>query len=227
MNVFKVSKHLNYKYQKQFCNSSCSASFNNKKRIVTDKHKQRISATAKKRFEMMGPWGALNDVTPITKRQCVKCGIAFLPPKNFKKRKTCSKECYLRYKRENMPTGKGGYRQGSGRSKHGFYKGIYCGSTYELCWVIYNLDHNIKFTRFPTFLEGNGIKYYPDFLLDDKQTIVETKGYESDATVCKKTKLAESYGYKVVVLRKQDLEPVFNYVKKTYGTSKYHTLYDT
>lgn len=26
----------------------------------------------------------------------------------------------------------GGYRKGSGRSKHGYYKGIYCGSTYEL-----------------------------------------------------------------------------------------------
>ena len=42
----------------------------------------------------------------------------------------------------------GGYREGSGRSKSGYYNGIYCGSTYELCWVIYALDTQVKFDRF-------------------------------------------------------------------------------
>lgn len=121
----------------------------------------------------------------------------------------------------------GGYREGSGRSKSGYYNGIYCGSTYELCWVIYHLDHNIAFTRFPGKLEFDGTVYYPDFLLDDGKTIIEPKGYEPQNSVDKKTKVAEQLGYVVRVLRKKDLEFAFEYVKKTYNTSKFYTLYDT
>lgn len=120
----------------------------------------------------------------------------------------------------------GGYRKGSGRSKSGYYKGIYCGSTYELCWVIYHLDHNVKFTRFSGKLEYNGIRYYPDFLLGDGKTIIETKGYESQESVDRKKAVAEYHGFTVKVLRKKDLEFAFLYVKETYGTSKYYELYD-
>lgn len=120
----------------------------------------------------------------------------------------------------------GGYRNGSGRSKSGYYKGIYCGSTYELCWVIYNIDHNIKFERFPSCLTKDGITYYPDFLLEDKKTIVETKGYEDQKIVDKKTKVAESFGYNVIVLRKEDLKYAFDYVTKTYGSKRFYELYD-
>jgi GR25 family glycosyltransferase involved in LPS biosynthesis len=120
----------------------------------------------------------------------------------------------------------GGYRKGSGRSKSGYYKGIYCGSTYELCWVIYNIDHNISFERFQGKLEKDGIVYYPDFLLSDKKTIVETKGYESEVTVNKKTKVAEFFGYNVNVLRKKELQYAFEYVEKKYGTKKFYELYD-
>lgn len=120
----------------------------------------------------------------------------------------------------------GGYREGSGRSKCGYYKGIYCGSTYELCWVIYNIDHGIEFSRFPGKLENSDVTYYPDFLLADKKTIVETKGYEAHESVDKKTKVAESLGYKVIVLRKADLQHMFDYVERTYNTKKFYTLYD-
>jgi hypothetical protein len=121
---------------------------------------------------------------------------------------------------------KGGYREGSGRSKSGYYKGIYCGSTYELCWMIYNIDHQIEFTRFPGKLEKDGIIYYPDFLLSDGRTIVETKGYEKQESVDKKTKIATSFGYIVNVLRKHDLQYAFEYVTNTYNTKKFYELYD-
>lgn len=120
----------------------------------------------------------------------------------------------------------GGYRKGSGKSKSGYYKGIYCGSTYELCWVIYHLDHNIPFTRFPGKLEYEGVSYYPDFLLDDGITIIETKGYEPQVKVDVKTKVAEKLGYKVLVLRKNDLEFAFTHVKQKYNTNNYYSLYD-
>lgn len=120
----------------------------------------------------------------------------------------------------------GGYREKSGRSKQGYYKGIYCGSTYELCWVIHALDHNVKFTRFDKRLEKDGVVYYPDFLLEDGVTIIEPKGYEKEVSVSKKTALAESLGYIVKVMRKNDLKYAFDYVEKTYGTKKFDTLYD-
>lgn len=121
----------------------------------------------------------------------------------------------------------GGYRKRSGRSKSGYYKGIYCGSTYELCWVIHSLDHNIGFSRFPGVLEQNGKKYYPDFLLDDGNTIIETKGYEKQESVDIKTQIAESLGYKVRVLRKDDLKFAFDYVREKYKVSKFQELYDS
>lgn len=121
---------------------------------------------------------------------------------------------------------RGGYRQGSGRSKSGYYKGIYCGSTYELCWAIYSLDHNIKFQRFEGKLTDGNLNYIPDFILDDGKTIIELKGYELDNSVNNKTLLAESLGYKVTLLRKEDLDYAFNYVYKKFGTKKFHTLYD-
>lgn len=120
----------------------------------------------------------------------------------------------------------GGYRKGSGRSKSGYYKGIYCGSTYELCWVIYNLDHNIKFDRFPGKIEKDGVVYYPDFLLADGKTIVETKGYEKQESVDRKTNVAKLFGYNVSVLRKEDLQYAFEYVEHTYKTKKFYELYD-
>ena len=139
----------------------------------------------------------------------------------------CSRDCYIKDDtNEHRTKTPGGYRVGSGRSNSGYYKGIYCGSTYELCWVIHSLDHGIEFTRFDSLLEKDGLKYYPDFLLADGKTIIETKGFEKQESVDKKTALAESFGYTVKVLRKDDLEYAFRYVKEKYGTTEYKTLYD-
>ena len=148
---------------------------------------------------------------------CLTCDNIFLT-KITEPKKYCSNKCWK--------VQSGGYRPGSGRSNSGYYKGIYCGSTYELCWVIYNLDHNIEFSRFPGKLEKDGVKYYPDFLLSDQKTIVETKGYEKQNSVDIKTKVAESFGYIVKVLRKEDLQYAFDYVQKRFNTVDYKTLYD-
>jgi hypothetical protein len=150
-------------------------------------------------------------------RVCIGCGKKFIT-KITSTKKYCGNDCWRLYS--------GGYRSGSGRSKSGYYKGIYCGSTYELCWVIHSLDHNIKFTRFNGLLEKDGLKYYPDFLLADGKTIIETKGFEKQESVDTKTALAESFGYTVKVLRKDDLQYAFDYVEEKYGTTEYYTLYD-
>lgn len=37
--------------------------------------------------------------------KCIICGKMFEPPKNYKIKKTCSKECYSKYARNNTPDG--------------------------------------------------------------------------------------------------------------------------
>ena len=149
---------------------------------------------------------------------CVICGS-----EHTKLGKTCNKFC-MRQLISNSCRGKtGGYREGSGRAKTGYYKGIYCGSTYELCWVIYQLDHHIAFSRFDGCIESGGRKYFPDFLQNNK--IVEIKGFEHKASVDRKTKIANEHGYEVIVLRKPDLKHCFDWVTNKY-TKKYETLYD-
>lgn len=119
----------------------------------------------------------------------------------------------------------GGFRENSGRSKHGYYKGIYCGSTYELVWVIYNLDHHIKFSRFPTMLESNGVRYIPDFLIDNE--IQEIKGFGDKFKIERKCQVARDNGYDIVVLYKKDIQYMFDYVISKYNTNKFYELYDT
>ena len=152
---------------------------------------------------------------PRVTSTCPNCEIQF-EHRVTETRKFCSSKCHL--------VNSGGYREGSGRAKTGYYKGIYCGSTYELCWVIYNLDHGFEFSRFPGKLEVNGVIYYPDFLTTE-MNIVEIKGYEHQDSVDRKTKVAESHGYTVNVLRHHDMNEMFEYVTKIYG-KKLHILYD-
>jgi len=164
-------------------------------------------------------------VSKKLRKNFFNCVICSLPTKG--RRKTCSDKCLTKCHQANPPPKTpGGYRVGSGRSKSGYYKGIYCGSTYELCWVIHSLDHGVRFTRFESLLENDGLKYYPDFLLADGKTIIETKGFEKQESVDRKTALAESFGYTVKVLRKDDLQYAFDYVKEKYNTTEYQVLYD-
>jgi hypothetical protein len=146
---------------------------------------------------------------------CPTCNLSFQTT-IAENKKYCSKTCFVK--------NAGGNREGAGKAKTGYYKGIYCGSTYELAWVIYNLDHGNAFTRFNGFLEENGKKYYPDFLIENK--IIEIKGYESVESVQKKTKIAESHGFTVNVLRREQLQKEFNWVKQNYTYKNMYELYD-
>lgn len=117
----------------------------------------------------------------------------------------------------------GGYRPGSGRAKTGYYKGIYCGSTYELAWVIYQIDHGKEFSRFEGCVKDGDVAYFPDFLQDGK--IIEIKGYESIEKVAIKTAVANKNGYDVIVLRRDDLRQEFDWVFSQYGRDL-PSLYD-
>lgn len=199
---------------KQFCSRTCANSRGPRSQAVKD----AISAT------LSGTVGHTNvykecELVERENRSCKECSNIFriLPSSS---QIYCSKECRAPHI--------GGYRQGSGRSKSGHYKGIYCGSTYELAWIIYRLDHNLPVKRFDGYiLYNDNRKYYPDFI--DGNCIIEIKGWLSKDTkilVQEKNNAAHAIGYDIKVLFKEDLQQEFSWVKEKYNTDKFYTLYD-
>lgn len=117
----------------------------------------------------------------------------------------------------------GGYRFGSGRGKKGTYKGYYCDSSWELAYVIFNLEHNIEFERneklFPYEFNGEQHKYKPDFIEGD--TYVEVKGYYTEQVEAK----TKAFPYKLKFLDKKTIKPYVDYVVSKYGQD-YIRLYE-
>jgi hypothetical protein len=109
----------------------------------------------------------------------------------------------------------GGYRRTSGRGKYGWYKGIWCDSSWELAWVIFNLDHGILFERnkdrFKYKWEGEEHQYLPDFRMSDGK-LVEIKAWLDDKG---RAKLAACPG--IQVLMKKEMEPFLRYVVEKFG----------
>lgn len=114
------------------------------------------------------------------------------------------------------------------RSKKGYYKNIYCGSSYELAYVIYNIDHNIPFSKCNRYyeyeFEGSKHLYFPDFELQDG-TIVEIKGYHTSLVDIKAAAVKDR---PIIILYKEDLMPYIEYVCTTYNVTEttLHTLFD-
>ena len=150
-------------------------------------------------------------------------------PYERRARKTCSKECggkaIVQTKLDK------GYYDDPNRhfvtSKCGYYKGIYCGSTYELVYTIYNLDHNIPFERnkkgFPYKYKGRKHTYYPDYITPDGY--VEIKGMWTDKVDAKLAAVDQP----IKILYKKDLKYAFDYVSDTYLGGKksgWQSLYD-
>jgi hypothetical protein len=127
-------------------------------------------------------------------------------------------------KLKKNPNG-GGYRKGSGRGKSGKYKGYWCDSTYELVWVIYHIDHGIKFERneqkFKYKHKGKSKTYLPDFTKNG--ILYEVKGYKDDLTDLK----LKSVNKPIRILYKEDIQHMFDYVHDKYNTRHLYNLYDT
>lgn len=152
-------------------------------------------------------------------KNCVVCNL-----EHDKYGATCSKYCKSALISKKLKGKTGGYREGSGRAKTGYYKEIYCGSTYELVWVIYQLDHKLNFERFQGCVKFGTKKYFPDFLQNGK--IIEIKGYEKQSDVEAKTEIANKNGYDVIVLRRDNLALEFAYVEANYSYKNLYELYD-
>jgi len=112
-------------------------------------------------------------------------------------------------------SGVGGYKKGSGRGKKGRYEGIWCDSSWELAWVIYHLEHNIKFERntekFEYIFNNKKYTYIPDFIINNDY--IEIKGYITEQV---KTKINQ-FPKKLIVLLQLDMKKYLDYVIQKYG----------
>lgn len=122
----------------------------------------------------------------------------------------------------------GGYKKGCGRGKKGWYKGYWCDSTWELAYIIYNINNQIEFKRydgsFNYIYNNKNYKYYPDFILNDN-TIIEIKGYETEKDLFKYNSI-DSNLYTLKILKKKDIEPMIKYVKNKFKIQNLYELYD-
>lgn len=211
------------KATKRFCSRSCANS-----RTHSEETKQKTRETLLKKHhqgvEVVKGEGRkeiiLGPRSDLSGHNCQVCKRFFLGSKG---RRFCSRVCSSEVADYSNS---GGYREGSGRSKSGYYKGVYCGSTYELCWVIYSLDHGDPVSRFPGSLTSGCVTYFPDFLMEDEKTIIEIKGYEEKDKTEAKKRVAEGHGFTVIILYREDLKEIFDYVFSKYGTNKFYELYD-
>lgn len=110
------------------------------------------------------------------------------------------------------------------RNYYGTYRGFECDSSYELAFVIYNLDHNISISRnhdyFEYMFENKKHKYFPDFIIDN--VYYEIKGRVTSKDKAKWQQFPKDK--KLVVITGEHIKKYIDYSKNTYG--KFIDLYD-
>ena len=136
-------------------------------------------------------------------------------------------------KRQNIKTklkkaikGKcGGYRHGSGWGKSGWYKGYYCDSSWELAFVVYNIEYNIKFERnkkqFSYIFKNEKHNYIPDWIVNDEY--IEIKGYYTEQWQAKLNQFPKNL--KLNILYENDMQKYLDYIREKYGNN-FIELYD-
>ena len=200
----------------RFCNRHCATIYGNTHRPKrSDESKKKTSISVKNSIKCQ--------IAAERSRKiyhCKYCNKEFFISdiRDISGRLYCSKECKHKYLSEHT----GGYREGSGRGKQGWYKGIHCDSSWELAFLVYYMDHNLYIERCKEKRQyvwnNKQHTYYPDFITDDG--IIEIKGYSTD-----QWKSKEEQNPDVIVLYKDDMKLYLDYVINTYGTD-FIKLYD-
>lgn len=89
-------------------------------------------------------------------------------------------------------------------SYHGYYKDLPFQSSYELIFLVYCLDHDIKIERckftFEYVWQNSPHVYIPDFYLPDTNTIVELKSERADKNLveAKANSVPKDFSYKLL-----------------------------
>ncbi len=120
----------------------------------------------------------------------------------------------------------GGLRKGSGRGIKGWYKEFYCRSTWELAWLVFQIDNGIKVEKcnecFPYFIDGKQHLYYPDFVING--VYYEIKGYRDERV---KEKILQFPSNKKLILieGKKEIKQYLDYAVEKYGKEFWTSLY--
>lgn len=179
------------------------------------------------------PWnkGLNKNTSEIIKNQCGKIGnslkgrslgIAESTDKELERRKKISDTM-----KKNPLSG--GLRKGSGRGIKGWYNNIWCDSTWELSFILYQLDNKIDVKRntkgFEYSFKGIFFKYYPDFIIDS--VFYEIKGRRSydDLDEKNKNKINQFKGGILKVFYDSDMKFYIDYAENKYGKEFHKILY--
>jgi len=184
---------------------------NQKGRVLSQETRTKISQSLKgKESPLKGKLGKIH--SSETKE---KLSTSLKGRKSPLKGKSITEEHKLKISKANK--GKPGkYNPKSSRGKSGWYKGYWSDSSYELAYIIYNLEHNIPFERNTKSFEyinskGEKRKYYPDFILPCGKYI-EIKNFISEDVLLKATSISS-----IEILCKNEMQPYLKYCKEKYG----------
>lgn len=120
----------------------------------------------------------------------------------------------------------GGYRKNAGRGKRGYYKGLYCMSSWELAWVVYQLEHGNVVQqcteRFEYTMKGEAHQYTPDFKIGD--IYFEIKNWHRPDTDFKIRAFPKEK--KLVLIEGKDNQTFIKYAEEKYGKEFWKVLYE-
>ena len=112
------------------------------------------------------------------------------------------------------------------RCKWGTYKDFSCDSSWELAFVVYNLEHDILIYRnnkgFDYELNGQHHKYYPDFIIGN--VYYEIKGCLNEFAKLKYDFAKQQID--LILITKKEIKPYLDYVVDKYGENFCEVLYD-
>ena len=128
--------------------------------------------------------------------------------------------------RQKLKENAGGYRRNAGRGKRGYYKGFYCMSTWELAWVVYQLEHGKKveqcIEKFEYIMNDKVHHYTPDFIIDG--IYYEIKNWHRPDTDFKVNQFPKDKT--LILIEGEENNKYLNYVREKYGENFYDILYE-
>lgn len=203
-----------FSYSRKYCcsdNVSKCPKIREVLRLTSKRSRRRPSIPSphkgKKLEDIVGPTRAKE----IKRKISLKCiggtGKGSTPEKEMQRKKKLSEAA--------ITNKSGGYRKGSGIGKSGWYHKIWCDSSWELAFVIFNLEHNIpikkNWKRFPYSYKEKVFSYIPDFIVNNK--FVEVKGYETEEF---KEKIRQ-FPNTIKIIGGKEIIKYLDYVTKKYG----------
>ena len=109
-----------------------------------------------------------------------------------------------------------------GNAHRGWYKRVWCDSSWELAFLMWHLDHGKDIVRntedFPYTLYHKTMRYRPDFIVDG--VYYEIKGVLDGRS---KKKL-DQFKYPIKKIGLREIKPYIQYAQEKYGVRYYELL---